>query len=117
MRGERGVALLEVLAAIVILAAAGFSLVELSAAGARDLADMSARERELADEERLLASYTLLDRGGLVRRLGAHEVGAYLVVIQRPERGLYRVSVARRAARDVEDLVTVVYRPDSSDAP
>ena len=115
--GRRGVALIEVLAAMVILTVAGLSLVELAGAGARDLAATTRRERELADQERLLASHTLLDRAGLVRRLGSRRVGDCVVTIQRPERGLYRVAVARHDAPDVEDLVTVVFRPDSTDAP
>ena len=49
---ERGVVLLEILAAVLILTVAGLSLVELSAAGTRATAAARLREREQQDEER-----------------------------------------------------------------
>lgn len=115
--GERGIALVEVLAAVLILSAAGLGLVELTGALARDVTAAAEREQVLADEERLLASFALLDRPGLVSRLGARAIGAYTVTVQRPERDLYRLSIARRQAPGVEDLVTVLFRPDIADAP
>ncbi|MEK7668875.1 MAG: type II secretion system protein [Gemmatimonadota bacterium] len=114
---ERGAALLEVLAAIVILAIAGLALVELLGGETRALSGAIALERELADEERLLAAYALLSRTDLDRRVGATETGPYHVGIQRPERALYRIAVGRTAAPGVEDLVTVVFRPEPRDAP
>jgi type II secretory pathway pseudopilin PulG len=114
---ERGVALLEVLAAVVILGAAGLALVELIAAGTRAVTAARARERELADEERLLAAYTLLARADLDRRLGRREVGHYFADVQRPERTLYRIALIRSQAPEVEDLVTVVYRPEPARVP
>ena len=112
-RGERGLALLEVLVAVVILGVAGLALVELVSGGTRAVAVARAREAELANEDRLLTAYSLLTRADLDRRLGRHEVGDYVVEIQRPELTLYRVSLGRRAASGVEDLVTVVYRPET----
>ena len=114
---ESGVALLEVLAAVLILSVAALGFVDLVAAGTRAVVTARARERELADEERLLAAYTLLGRGDLDRRLGRREVGRYVVEVQRPEARLYRVALARRESRDVEDLVTVVYRAEPPRAP
>jgi type II secretory pathway component PulJ len=110
---KRGVALLEVLAAILILAAAGLGLVALVSAGTRAVTTARARERELADEERLLAAYTLLTRSDLDRRIGRREVGPYLADVQRPEQTLYRIALLRHEAPEVEDLVTVVYRPEA----
>jgi hypothetical protein len=110
---SRGVALLEVLVAILILTVAGLSLVELVSAGTRAMATARTRERELADEERLLAAYTLLTRSDLDRRIGRREVGPYLADVQRPEQTLYRLALLRRAAPEVEDLVTVVYRREA----
>jgi type II secretory pathway component PulJ len=115
-RAERGVALLEVLAATVILSVAGLALVQLTAGAAQALAVAAARERELADEERLLTAYTLLGREDLVRRLGAQEVGSYRVGVQRPEPALYRIAIGRVAHPEIEDLVTVAYRPEPGDA-
>ncbi len=110
MPGERGVVLLEVLAAVVILGVAGLALVELVGGGTRAVAVARAREGELADEERLLAAWTLLKREELDQRIGEQTVGPYVVRVQRPERGLYRVALERKEAAGVEDLVTVVWR-------
>ncbi|MGH7537057.1 MAG: type IV pilus modification PilV family protein [Gemmatimonadales bacterium] len=114
---ERGAALLEVLAAVVILGVAGIGFVELVGAGTRAVAAARLRERELADVERLLAAYTLLARGDLDRRLGRRAVGPYIMEVQRLERTLYRIALARKQAADIEDLVTVVFRPESTGAP
>ncbi len=116
-RGERGVALLEVLAALAILGVAGLSCIELVVTGTRAVVTARQRERELADEERLLAAYTLLRREDLDRRLGDRSVSPYVVNVQRPERTLYRIALLRQAAPGVEDLVTVVYRAEANRAP
>ncbi len=110
---ERGAALLEVLAAVLILGIAGLALVELVAGGARAAAAARLRETELADQERLLTAYTLLTRTDLDQRLGRREVGPYVVEVQRPERTLYRIGIARATAPEVEDLVTVVHRREA----
>ena len=115
--GERGVALLEVLAAVAILVAAGLGFVTLVAEGIRAAASDRARERELVDEERLMTAYALLKRTDLDRRLGTRAVGPYLVTVQRPERTLYRVAIARGEAAQVEDLVTVLYRGEIQSGP
>lgn len=114
---ERGVVLLEILAAVLILTVAGLSLVELSAAGTRATAAARLREREQQDEERLLTAYCLLLRADLDLRLGQRDVGPYVVRVARPERTLYRVAVSAARAPEVEDLVTVLYRPEPADAP
>jgi hypothetical protein len=113
---SRGVALLEVLAAVVILGVAGLALVELVAGGTRAVAVARERERELADEERLLTAWSLLKREELDQRIGERAVGPYVVRVQRPERGLYRLAVERSAAPGVEELVTVVWRGGATDA-
>ena len=116
-RAERGVALLEVLAATVILTVAGLALVELVLGATQAVTTARARERELADEERLLAAYTLLGRSDLDLRLGENAVGPYAVSVQRPERVLYRVALARATNPAVEDLVTVVHRAEATRGP
>lgn len=110
MRPDRGVALLEVLVALVILATAGVAMIELVGAGLRAEGDARRRERVLATEERLLAASTLLRREELDQRIGRREVGEFIVDIQRPERSLYRIALLQRESPQVEDLVTVVYR-------
>jgi type II secretory pathway component PulJ len=114
MRRDRGVALLEVLVALVILATAGIGLIELVGAGLRAERDARTRERLLATEERLLGALTLLRREELEQRIGRREIGEFIVDIQRPERTLYRIAVIQRESPQVEDLVTVVYRREAS---
>ena len=116
-RRERGIALLEVLAAVVILTIAGLSLVSLVAQATVSTTTSREREIEQADEERLLAATTLLTRADLDVRLGARTVGPYVVTVERPERTLYRIAVERGEAPGVEDLVTVVFREAPPDAP
>ncbi len=117
MGGDRGVVLLEILAAVLILTVAALSLTELAAGGIRATADAVERERVQQDEDRLLAAYSLLTREDLDLRLGDRELGAYVVQVQRPEPTLYRLMIAQRRSAAVEDLVTVVYRPEVSRAP
>jgi hypothetical protein len=107
VRGERGVVLLEVLAALMILGTAALALVELESAGLRATAAARDRELELTDVDRLMVAYTLLNRPELDQRLGDRTVGRYVVNVQRPERGLYRIAVG--------SLITVVYRPASDE--
>ena len=116
-RAEAGVVLLEVLVALVILATAGVALLGLVGAGMRGEQDARERERTLAAEERLLAASTLLKRGELDQRIGRHPVGEFLVDVERPEPTLYRIAVLDARSPQVEDLVTVVYRPEPSGAP
>ncbi|HET9385242.1 MAG TPA: prepilin-type N-terminal cleavage/methylation domain-containing protein [Gemmatimonadales bacterium] len=110
MRDNRGVALLEVLVALVILATAGIGLIELVGAGLRGEHDAQAREATLATEERLLAALTLLRRHELDQRLGRRVIGEFIADIQRPEPTLYRIALLQQTSPHVEDLVTVVYR-------
>jgi len=113
VHAERGVALLEVLAAVMILGVAGLALVELVGGGTHAVAVARERERKLADEERLLAAWTLLRREELDQRIGERTVGPYVVGVQRPERGLYRIALQRKEASGLEDVVTVVWRSDA----
>lgn len=116
-RTDRGVVLLEVLAAVVILTVAGLSLVEVTSAGMRATWAATARERLQEDEDRLLVAYSLLTRGDLDVRLGDREVGPYLVRVERPEPSLYRVAIGAVGSRGVEDLVTVLFRPEPTRVP
>ena len=116
-RGDRGIALLEALVALVVLGSAGLSVAGLVSAGLRSEQEARARERMLATEERVLTALTLLQRGDLDRRLGRHRLGEFVVEVQRPERTLYRIALADTIAPDVEALVTVVYRPGPPHAP
>jgi len=110
MRNRRGVVLLEVLVALVVLATAGIALVEVVGAGLRGEREAQEREQTLAAEERILAAMTLLNRIELDQRIGRRQVGAFIVDVQRPERTLYRIALLQQQSAHVEDLVTVVYR-------
>ena len=110
MRAERGVVLLEVLVALVILATAAIALTELVGAGLRGERDAQAREAILATEDRLLAALTLLRRQELDQRIGRRQLGEFIVDVQRPEPTLYRIALLSVSSPHVEDLVTVVYR-------
>ena len=107
---RRGAVLLEVIVALAILSIAGLSLVTLVDTGLADERRAAVREHELAAEERLLAALTLLKRPELDQRLGRHALGEFVVDIERPERTLYRIALARAESPQVEELVTVVYR-------
>jgi type II secretory pathway component PulJ len=112
MRNDRGVVLLEVLVALVILATGGVGLVELVGAGLRAERDARGREATLATEERLLSALTLLNRRDLDQRIGRSEIGEFIVDVQRPEPTLFRVALLQQRSPTVEDLVTVVYRSE-----
>lgn len=113
MRNERGVVLLEVLVAVVILATAGMGLVELVGSGLRAERDARLRETTLATEERLLSALTLLNRKELDQRIGRRRIGEFIVDVQRPEQTLYRIGLLQEQSPQVEDLVTVVYRAEN----
>ena len=110
MRHRAGVALLEVLIALVILTSAGLGFVELVGTGLRLERDAVVREQTVMTEDRLVAALTLLKRGELDQRLGRRRIGEFIVDIQRPERTLYRIAVLPTGSPQVEHLVTVVYR-------
>jgi hypothetical protein len=110
VRNNRGVVLLEVLVALVVLATAGIALVELVSAGLRGEREARERERTLAAEERVLAALTLLNRSELDQRIGRRQIGEFIADVQRPEPMLYRIALLQKESPHVEDLVTVVYR-------
>ena len=113
MPNERGIVLLEVLVAVVILATAGIGLVELVGAGLRAERDARRREGTLATEDRLLSALTLLNRKELDQRIGRRRIGEFMVDVQRPERSLYRIALLQEQSPQVEDLVTVIYRAET----
>jgi type II secretory pathway pseudopilin PulG len=108
------VALLEVLVALAVLGLAGLALVEVTAQGLRVLDQAQAVEHRMADQDRLLAAYTLLNRRDLGQRAGLHRVGPYAVRVDRLDFTLFRITVG--PAGEPADLATVVYRPGGEDA-
>jgi type II secretory pathway component PulJ len=113
-RARRGIALLEVLVAVAILASAALSVVALLAQMSDFERRAEATETRLGDEERLLTALTLLTRDDLDRRLGQRTAGPYVVEIQRPDRVLYRLAIGTSDAPSHPDLATLVYRPEAA---
>jgi type II secretory pathway component PulJ len=111
-RAEPGVALLEVIIALSLLAGAGTAFLAALGEALRSEEQLRRRERELLAADRVLTAMSLLTRQDLDRRLGRYPVGELSVAVQRPEPTLYRISVAEQRAPEIETLVTVVYRPE-----
>lgn len=113
-RGERGMTLLEVLVALALLAAGGAALLATASAALREERQARTEERAVDAASRVLAATSLLTGADLDRRLGERVVGEFLVRVERPEPGLYRVSVAEVTSPDLELLATVLYQPEAS---
>lgn len=113
MRGERGMVLLEVLVALVILATAGASLVTLVADAIHAVEGARLREARYHDAAALMSRLALRDRKGLDIRLGRRVDGGLVTDVQRPRPGLYRLAVSDTIAPDAELLVTIVHRPEA----
>jgi hypothetical protein len=109
-----GAVLIEVLVALVILAAAGVSTLGYLATFLDAQVRLETREAELWRADRLLTATTLLARPELDLRLGARDVGEFWVWVGRPEPDLYRISVTRAATPEEEFLVTVLFRPEEA---
>ena len=108
--------MLEVLAALAILAAVAAGILPLMSQGLGALERARAREALLRVEERVLVAHVLLTRADLDRRLGRRQLGEVFVEIQRPSPTLYRLSVGP-VDSEREDLVTVVRRREALRAP
>jgi type II secretory pathway component PulJ len=111
--GKRGVALLEALVAMTILCVGGLGVVGALNQALRSESDAGKREVVMAAADRVLSAIVLLSRTDLERRLGQRPVGEFLVDVERPERGLFRIAIAESRAPELETLVTVVFRPES----
>jgi Tfp pilus assembly protein PilV len=108
---ERGLALLEVIIALSILAGAGIAFVAALGEALRNEEQLRRRETTLLAADRVLTDMSLQTRQDLDRRLGSYPAGEFTITVQRPEPTLYRISVAELGSPEVETLVTVVYRP------
>ncbi len=108
---RHGFALLDVLLALALLGSAGLAVISLLDQAMR--AEHAARdtEREYQAADRVLTALALLHRSELDQRIGTRPLGEFIVDIQRPERGLYRIAVASSGAPGRNLLVTVVARP------
>ena len=111
MKRRSGIALLEVLIALTVIAVAGLTAVR----NVRVAFDASRRhmneERRVADADRVLTALTLLNASELTRVVGRRVVGAFAVDVQSPEKWLYRIAVLDPAS-DAQLLVTVVFKAE-----
>jgi hypothetical protein len=112
MRAERGAALLEVLAAMVILAVAGVGLVGVVLQALQDAAHARARELRYVEAADQLTRLSLRDADGLALRLGRRSAGTWITSVDRPRPGLYRLAIADTSAPDEALVVTIVRRPE-----
>ena len=112
-RDERGIALLEALVALTILAGAGTALVAALAGALRSEHALRQKELEIMAADRMLGAMALLSRTDLDRRIGQRAVGDLVVDVQRPQPALYRIGIGQADVAEMELLVTVVYRPEA----
>lgn len=112
---RRGAALLEAVVALTILTTAGSALlgrlVSLGDAWQR----MREHEEMMLGAERVMVATSLLSASDLSQRLGAREVGAFVVWVDRPEPKLFRVGVSSTAAPGEELLATLVHADPDED--
>lgn len=109
--GERGVTLVEVMVALVMVTVAGLATVEQLGAAIRHIRLLTLEEDRIDSAHRALSAMTLLRRAELDRRIGSHPVGEFVVAIQRPDPELYRIAVSELRMSERPLLVTVLYRP------
>jgi type II secretory pathway pseudopilin PulG len=110
-RCRRGIALLEALVALAIVATAGLGFLTVMRQALAASQAAGERERRLAAADRVLGAMTLLRRNELEQRIGLHPVGEFVVQVSRPERTVFRIAVSEAAAPGQALLVTLVYRP------
>jgi Tfp pilus assembly protein PilV len=110
MRSKRGIALLEVLAAVAIAGIVAVSTMGQFASALRAMRQAAAEESQQARAQRVMTDMTLLRRDELDRWVGYRAVGPFAVGVSRPERDLYRIAIHRGASSGSLMLVTVVYR-------
>jgi type II secretory pathway component PulJ len=112
VRGERGIALLEVLLALMILSTVGVALVVLVADALEGMRWAGEREGRYAEANAVLTRLALRDRQGLDLRLGRRAEGAFVTDVQRPRPMLYRLAVLDSSPPNEQLLVTVVRRAE-----
>lgn len=105
-----GYALLDVLAALAVLGGAGLALTASIHEALRAQLAAGREERAFEAADRVLAAMTLLTSKDLDQRLGARRAGEFVVDVQRPEAGLYRIAIADARSPERLMLVTVVGR-------
>lgn len=107
---RRGVALIEAIVALVILASVGVTTLGVLGSTLDAEARSGDREAEARRAERVLIATVLLTSVELDQRIGYRTVGRHVVWVDRPEPYLYRVGVAAERDPTRELIATLVFR-------
>lgn len=110
MRNERGMTLVEVLVALVILTVSMTAMLHAVSTAMWQQATTRDREELLARAGRVMSAYALMSRAELDQRIGQQPVRGFRVRVQRPRSQLYRLSLTDSLYPDQELLVTLVFR-------
>lgn len=116
-RGDNrpGVALLEAIIALTILAFAGIVAVSLTASAASAVHRVRGAEKDMRAANAFLAAVSLWTRDDFDRHLGDRVQGHWLMRVDRPEPTIY-IAVLSDSASRVELLHTSFYRPIDAEA-
>jgi type II secretory pathway component PulJ len=115
VKRQRGVVLLEVLIALMILAVGGIAMVGLASESLRAVGRARATEAELARANAFLNAVTLWPRADLDRHLGTRRQGPWLMRVDRPLPTLYTITLTDSADRGSAHplLTTALYRAET----
>jgi len=108
---RRGVALLEIVVALVLVSITGLGLVVLVQQTMKSLQDVQRVERETTAASSTLERLTLLGADALDARQGTSRVGTLDVRVARVDAKLYGVAVSDTLTDHVI-VYTVLYRPE-----
>lgn len=111
--GRAGAALLEVIVALTVLAVAGIAAVQIAQESMRAVERARAADAELREADAFLEAVALWTRRDLDLRLGSREQGPFRLVVERPARTLYVVTLTDSTGTR-ELLRTALFRPDST---
>lgn len=109
---KAGIALMEVIVALILVTVVGVPLLARVGAEARLLVQRIDQEALLRTAEGALAEYASLERTRLEQRLGRRAVGSLDVLLDRPSPTLFRIVVVQPDAGDRALMATHVYRPE-----
>ena len=108
---RHGVALLESLIAMSIVAIAGLALLSLATEAMKRTSDAQAADNESREASAFLDAVSLWTRTELEQRVGTRPQGRFALTVQRPGPSRFHLSLAD-SARSRELLTTMLYRPD-----
>lgn len=114
-KNPRGVALLEAIVALTILAFAGVVAVSLTASAAGAVHRVRGAEKDMRAANAFFAAVSLWTRSDFDRHLGDRVQGSWLMRVDRPQPTLYVATLSDSASRR-ELLRTAFYRPLDDDA-